>query len=1482
MKDPTSGFPAPTTMATDNGPSSQQPRKTTSNNNPPPLLLQQQRQRENLKLKLQVNSLPAVPAQQQPPRVNGNSHTVITSSSTHTIMRVKKPPTMMAGASRGGGGSEPVGGGGDGVPTPVKKKRMCARCATQLGRFFNTGAPCPSCGLKTCSDCRVKMYRTDRKKTWICTFCAKERQAPRKNPNDLMQRRNSLLKRNPLPLMIANEALLTMPRNGKHQQHSPVSNRISYQGSLPRNFTTTSEPPQMGMGNYNTATRGRPVATPGTPNAKKRAPAPPKKPERNFQVVTAPATDLEMGKFQSATLGKPVKNLLSPMAAKRWEATADVVTTLRRAKPSPPVVLKEKYIHIEVTNVSANQSRSSVTFNQPGFLQSSSTDSQEMHPKLLNGGSGNVKSATIDRIYNRRHTTSFEDSMPSVSTTAITANNAVPAPRRRQEEPLPNPPSTSSSKIATSSSTLPRVLQKVRRAESLSSTHSRDPDQSLSLLNLTHTGPGQPASEVLTTPQPGLVHNAGLRHPSYSTFSRSDSRRKSFMDRASVRRSSSFKVEDPLYKVICNAVQLEYDDFLTAVIGHLKIISECHLTTVSEPTPAFSRRYSNRRITVQAEISRLPSFPYRRSSVPSLTMPENPYDALLSDQLVPRRLSSPDAEFAPVMAVSPEEPPEALGQFVRGSSIRSSIRSGRTASDHSNLSRKSSFSASLSSETEVSVRVPDLQRHVSIIEINPETSSTGSNGSAGLRNSKNVFEVTAAAPDVEVVLQQIPETGEIRARSSGRFTERFDKGSRDEDEPKLDGENRNSGRLWEDFADGHRTADEPAAVTRSSGRNPNGSSEGSVEEREDEHVVRARSSGRFSDRFFSEHEGKAGIISSVGTTEFDHHEKSTFVGPTPPEDQTCRKSSAESPEPRTISPAVAFVKSPEVKPRKSLANGLLKPEPSGPSASVPEEALSTEPPAPHSFVSHVQSAQTEIAAILSGVVPKRRMAPRPPPVVPISSKPKEDGIAEFQRVLGNLREAKKPADMVVSSRAKPIVDERLEERGNEVQNVAAAIQHFKKVNEEVQDLKDFLKAVRQSPKPPAETEQKTHASSHATIHPSVIGVGESQQRTNISDSEKKFDTEHNGLPEACIPISDHGIGTQKALPEDELANGQPVQNSSVPMSSIITAPIHNEPLPTPNTTAFEYTSSEPLTRDPVPSSPSPSPSPPPQKDAHRPERAKWHSSLLPDELHITLNNGHSESPYYIPTHTPTDESVSSPTAEDLPSLPAKKCIPAAVRPAFFSQGSSDTDGEEERAEFDFEDESNSSAYSDDGIPAVKACRKVELDDEQLGDPLDAVETWEMAPQPVPGDIFGRLQVPLDSIQEESEDEDRESKFTRTINRKAMRPVVSLDMSPDEADEDMNGWHMEEEGDDGQSDLEQYFITGLLQPTAVNSKPYFRSDMDFDALEEGDVTAAATTVRKEPSIFGSAKLKFAAASDYRLSSDMDDLSASSPSDDESFY
>jgi hypothetical protein len=271
-------------------------------------------------------------------------------------------------------------------------------------------------------------------------------------------------------------------------------------------------------------------------------------------------------------------------------------------------------------------------------------------------------------------------------------------------------------------------------------------------------------------------------------------------------------------------------------------------------------------------------------------------------------------------------------------------------------------------------------------------------------------------------------------------------------------------------------------------------------------------------------------------------------------------------------------------------------------------------------------------------------------------------------------------------------------------------------------------------------------------------------------------------------------------------------------------------------------------------------------ETRRPERAKWHSNLLSPQNNATQSDDvEADLPSF---------SLNSPGEV----LPVKKCVPATQRPAFFSQDFSD--GEEEHAEADFEEESNNSTASDDGIPAiptVKACRKVEVDDEEV-DLGDAVETWEVEAQPVPYDYFGRLQIPLDSIQEESEDEERESKFTWTINRKAMRPVVSLDLSPDEGDddggEDLSAWHTEEEPINGQSDLEQYFITGLLQ-SSVN-KPYFRDEMDFDTLEDENVV-----VVKEPSIFGSAKLRFA-SSEYRLSSDMDDLSASSPSDDESFY
>ena len=187
---------------------------------------------------------------------------------------------------------------------------------------------------------------------------------------------------------------------------------------------------------------------------------------------------------------------------------------------------------------------------------------------------------------------------------------------------------------------------------------------------------------------------------------------------------------------------------------------------------------------------------------------------------------------------------------------------------------------------------------------------------------------------------------------------------------------------------------------------------------------------------------------------------------------------------------------------------------------------------------------------------------------------------------------------------------------------------------------------------------------------------------------------------------------------------------------------------------------------------------------------------------------------------------------------------------------------------------------------TRACRKVDVMEVQSEEveTFDDFDLWEMEAQPIvaPYDLFGRLQIPLDTIFEESEDEEKDSAYAHsgTMTRKSMRQVSDFDdLSPDELEDDKqetNGWHndvVEEERI--QPDLERYFTNGLLQPSS--KRPYLKSDTDFDQT---------VPVKKpeEPSIFKSARLRFASA-DYRLSSDndVDDLSPSNHSDDENeFY
>ncbi|KAF0293843.1 Synaptotagmin-like protein 5 [Amphibalanus amphitrite] len=49
--------------------------------------------------------------------------------------------------------------------------RTCARCRVTLGRIFNRGAPCRSCRLTVCKDCRQQPTGG---RGWVCTVCHKQ------------------------------------------------------------------------------------------------------------------------------------------------------------------------------------------------------------------------------------------------------------------------------------------------------------------------------------------------------------------------------------------------------------------------------------------------------------------------------------------------------------------------------------------------------------------------------------------------------------------------------------------------------------------------------------------------------------------------------------------------------------------------------------------------------------------------------------------------------------------------------------------------------------------------------------------------------------------------------------------------------------------------------------------------------------------------------------------------------------------------------------------------------------------------------------------------------------------------------------------------------------------------------------------------------------------------------------------------------------
>ncbi|XP_012265813.2 uncharacterized protein LOC105691685 isoform X1 [Athalia rosae] len=53
----------------------------------------------------------------------------------------------------------------------LSQGRCCARCKTQLGRIYNTGASCPRCRHRVCRQCRE--YRGSNGTDWLCLVCHK-------------------------------------------------------------------------------------------------------------------------------------------------------------------------------------------------------------------------------------------------------------------------------------------------------------------------------------------------------------------------------------------------------------------------------------------------------------------------------------------------------------------------------------------------------------------------------------------------------------------------------------------------------------------------------------------------------------------------------------------------------------------------------------------------------------------------------------------------------------------------------------------------------------------------------------------------------------------------------------------------------------------------------------------------------------------------------------------------------------------------------------------------------------------------------------------------------------------------------------------------------------------------------------------------------------------------------------------------------------
>lgn len=294
------------------------------------------------------------------------------------------------------------------------------------------------------------------------------------------------------------------------------------------------------------------------------------------------------------------------------------------------------------------------------------------------------------------------------------------------------------------------------------------------------------------------------------------------------------------------------------------------------------------------------------------------------------------------------------------------------------------------------------------------------------------------------------------------------------------------------------------------------------------------------------------------------------------------------------------------------------------------------------------------------------------------SKRAEEVIPEFQRVRERLREAKKIAEPVQEKTAEL-------EDFDEVWRVSSAIEHFRRVNQEVQDLKLFLKASH-----PQQNLEESVSKKLPERNPleDANGSGSGNSDPPVINGHSKEVSRQNGFStDANVTEPEETRETQTFVRDTEAIDGATAAAAVDDFDTVLE--LESDRSVSADSTVF---------------------------DSH-------------DDFD-EFETGPCDTVESLPPNISERD-----LTEGEPSV--KKCVPA-VRPVYLSQVSSDHE--------DHDRESNSSVYSDDGEAAAKACRKVDLSESD--DEMDAEseaempEMWdaEALQQQQTIDYFGRLQV----------------------------------------------------------------------------------------------------------------------------------------------